>query len=448
MSGFAREDGVARTATACPSRRRPARYGTPLYVYSRAAVEAAYRAYDRAFARRAAPHLLRAQGQRLAAPCCACWPALGRGRRHRLRRRAAGRAARRASRPSASCSPGWGRPTPRSRSAWSAASASSTRRARTRSRASRRPAARAGARRARHPARQPRHRRRARTRTSRPGCARTSSAWTSREAPGDPRRARARLPGDRGQRRAVPHRLADHGPRARWREAARELAALSRRAAGRGLRAADDRHRRRARASTTTGDGAPPVGGARGARCCPLLEGLPLTLLLEPGRSLVARGGRAAHARAVREGEPRQAVRDRGRGHERPAAPGALPGATTASSPCAARGAPTRAVGRGGPGVRERRLPGPRPRAARGASRATCWPCATRAPTASPWPRTTTCGPRAGGGAGGRRRGCASSGGGRPSRIWSAPKWSDAYGATSTSSLCGRPRRSLKTIVE
>ena len=71
-----------------------------------------------------------------------------------------------------------------------------------------------------------------------------------REAPAILRARCVRLPGVEIVGPAVPHRLADHRPRAPGRGRARAGRALAS-AAGRGLPAADDRHRRRARASTT-----------------------------------------------------------------------------------------------------------------------------------------------------------------------------------------------------
>ena len=89
---------------------------------------------------------------------------------------------------------------------------------------------------------------------------------------------------------------------------------------------------------TTTAARCAGPGGAGARRCCPRVEGLPLLLVLEPGRSLVAAAGVLLDPGALREGGPRQALRDRGRGHERPAAAGALPGATTGSSRWRRRG--------------------------------------------------------------------------------------------------------------
>ena len=159
---------------------------------------------------------------------------------------------------------------------------------------------------------------RARTPTSRPGCARASSAWTSTLRPAI-LRSRPRAAGDRGGRRAVPHRLADHGPRA-VEEAARALAALAASLLRRGFALRDARPRRR------------PRRRLRAAAACPTPRPSPPRVLperpracrsrwcVEPGRSLVGAAGVAAHARALREGEPRQALRGRRRGHERPAA--------------------------------------------------------------------------------------------------------------------------------
>ena len=122
------------------------------------------------------------------------------------------------------------------------------------------------------------------------------------------------------------------------------------------------------------------------ARCA----GLPLTLLLEPGRSLVAPAGVAADARArVKEnGGKRSSIVDAGMNDLlRPA----LYQAYHRIEPVRESAAPVRRRRRRRPGLRDGRLPGPRPRAGPVRSPATCWPCATRAPTASRWRRTTTC---------------------------------------------------------
>ena len=52
-AGFLRRDGLL-ICDGVPLEEAAARFGTPLYVYSRAALVAAYRAYDQAFA--AVPH--------------------------------------------------------------------------------------------------------------------------------------------------------------------------------------------------------------------------------------------------------------------------------------------------------------------------------------------------------------------------------------------------------
>ena len=142
--------------------------------------------------------------------------ALGRRRRHRLRRRAAGRAAGRVpARAHRVLGSGqdrrrsWPRGSRRGIGEFNAESEDEIERLAVAGR-------RAHGGRAGHAAREPGHRRPARIPTSRPACARTSSASTSREAPGHPARLRA-LRGHRDRRRAVPHRLADHRPRRRWR---------------------------------------------------------------------------------------------------------------------------------------------------------------------------------------------------------------------------------------
>ena len=101
------------------------------------------------------------------------------------------------------------------------------------------------------------------------------------------RRARRARRG-RGGRGAVPHRLPDHRPRAAGgggAGAGRPQPAPARR----GVRPADDRPRRRPRLRLRRPGGA--RAGRAGRAVLPALEELPLTLLLEPGRSLVRRSG-------------------------------------------------------------------------------------------------------------------------------------------------------------
>ena len=219
-------------------------HGTPLYVYSRAGIEAAFRAYEAAFAPAAAPDLLRGQGQRQRRDPAPARRARG-GGRHRVRGRAARRPARRLPAGAHRLRRGGQDATPRSPSASSTGSASGTRRARTRSGGSA-PRPPRAARWPGSPCASTPTSTRGRTRTSRPACARRSSASTSRLAPGILRRSREQRRGrDRGP--AVPHRLADHRPRAAGGGGAgpgRPQPA----AAGRGLPAADDRPRRRPRA--------------------------------------------------------------------------------------------------------------------------------------------------------------------------------------------------------
>ena len=143
VTGFAREgDALACDGVSLEEAARRARHAA-LRLQPRGD-RGAYRALRpglRAACRTAICYAVKANGS--GRPPAAARRA-GRGRRHRLRRRAAARRCGPGSRPSGSCSRAWGRPTPRSRSASSTASASSTPRARTRSPGSPRPRPRAG----------------------------------------------------------------------------------------------------------------------------------------------------------------------------------------------------------------------------------------------------------------------------------------------------------------
>ena len=98
----------------------------------------------------------------------------------------------------------------------------------------------------------------------------------------------------------------------------------------------------------------------------------------------------------------REAVPDPGRRDERPDPAGALrvvppdlagrrPGRPArAARRLRGRDRGDRALGRGRPGLRERRLPGQGPRPAPRSTAATCWPSSRPGPTAWSWPPTTT----------------------------------------------------------
>ena len=170
----------ARDATAWRSTAVAREHGTPLYVYSARAIEAAFRAYERAFA--PVPHRI-------------CYAVKANGNGAILRLLAASAPAPTSS-PAASCSR---RSAPASRRPDRLRRRREERRGdRARPRAGHRrverrerggdPAASTrglgpGPRRARVAARQPGHRRRAHTRTSRRACGRRSSASTSASPP-------------------------------------------------------------------------------------------------------------------------------------------------------------------------------------------------------------------------------------------------------------------------
>ena len=260
-------DGVSLEAAA-------AAHGTPLYVYSRAGIEAAYAAYDRAFA--AVPHricyALKANGYGALLKILA-----GLGAGADIVSGGELRAALRAGFPperivfagvgktdpeiALGLEQGIGEFNAESETEITRISAAAAAAARTRG-------SRCASTRTSTPARIP---------TSRPACARTSSAWTSR-SPADPAPG-ARLPGIESGRRAVPHRLADHRPRSA-RGGGAGAGGLVPAAAGEGfaLRTVDIG----GGLGMTTRSGAPDAD-AFAAVVLPALAGLPLTLLLEPG---------------------------------------------------------------------------------------------------------------------------------------------------------------------
>ena len=182
------------------------RFGTPCYVYSRAAIEAAYREFARALQRARLAGLLLGQGE-LQPRGARAAGAARRRLRHRLGRRAGARARGRRRSRARRCSPASARPRPRSSSALEKSILLPQPRVRRRARA-RRPRSRGGwggARRSRFASIPTSTRRR--IPTSPPACARTSSA--SRYADAERLYARGRAPAaHRDRRHRLPHRLA------------------------------------------------------------------------------------------------------------------------------------------------------------------------------------------------------------------------------------------------
>ena len=430
MPGFERR-GDALVCDGVSLEQAAAEHGTPLYVYSRAAVEEAYAAYDRAFA--SVPHrvcyALKANASRAVLRVLA---GLGAGADivSGLELRAATAAGFTADRVVFS---GVGKTdaeialgVEQGVGAFNAESEAEI--ARIGAAASAR-----GQRGARGPAREPRHRPPlAPLHLDRP--AREQVRHRHRAGRGDPG-ARA-VPGRRAYRRpAVPHRLADHRPRSAGGVGARAGGPLAA-AAGAGPRAGDDRRRRRPGRGLRRLRRA-HAGGVRGPRAARAARPSPH----RPRRARAVAGGprgRAPHPRPGRQGEPGAHVRGGGRGDERPAAARALRrlpsrGAGDPAGPAVGPG------GRGGPGVRDRDFLA-RDRELEAVEPGSSWPCATPGPTGSPWPPPTTCGPgprRSWWRAGGRGSRAA----GRPSRTWSRPRSADPRAPSRSSRTAAAPSR-------
>ena len=178
------------------------------------------------------------------------------------------------------------------------------------------------------------------------------------------------------------------------RESRRLLELVERLRAERDRHAPGARHRRRAghpvRRRARAGS-----GGVR--RCRGAAAGADRADRLSRARAIS--GGqrwRAPHPGAVPEALGRQGVRGGGRRDERSGPAQSLPGVPRDRG--AGGAGPIRGAGRrGGTGLRDRRLPGARPHAARRRAPATGWRCWAPGRTASSWHPTTTAGP-------GRRR--------------------------------------------
>ena len=307
------------TPRTCRCRRSPAQFGTPCYVYSRAALEGAYREFDDAFAGMPPSGLLRAEGElqpRGPRPLRAA----GQRLRHRLRRRAFARAGG-GRRPGArSSSPASARPSAEMRDGARRRHPMLQRGVRRRARSPQRGRGRGGQARADQLSRQPRRRpedasvhldrpqgKQVRRRLRRRAC-----ALPARGEPAPRRRARHRHA----------HRLPDHRARAVPRSG-REGARPRRRTA-------------RPRASRSTHV---DLGGGLGIRYRDehpvrlseyaemvrgLFAGRAETLLFEPGRRLVGDAGvLLTQVEFLKPGEAKQ-LRDRRRRDERPAASRAL----------------------------------------------------------------------------------------------------------------------------
>ena len=152
-------------------------------------------------------------------------------------------------------------------------------------------------------ARQSRHRRPTATRTSRPGCGRTSSACRST------RRGRCTAtwlarPRRRAGRRPRPHRVADpvaRPARARGRAPSRTWRASCGTTASRSSTSTSAA----GSASRTTATDAPSADELRGAPSCPRCATSGVLLLLEPGRAIVGPAGALVATRRRHQGPPR-----------------------------------------------------------------------------------------------------------------------------------------------